>query len=446
MLNRGSPTFDRLLAHIDDLPVIDCHEHMAGPEHLVRYTEPIAFLIAGYYANDLTSAGLPEQQLTYLRDDTVATSDKWPLFKAYWERSQHTAYARVTKLVMRDAYGEHTMSLATLNRIGERLAERDPAYYRQKMRDANIRCVITDALGWPPGDFGAFLRGEQVFEDGWRPVVPLPLFHVLQHHEHTARDWRGLQQISEWADQPITSLDEFTEAVFEILRIAKERGALALKDQCAYNRTLAYDVVTRADAERIFNRLLNDANAVLGWPEAKPLDDYLFHQYMRFAHELDFPVQIHTGHMAGSFNRVDKANVRKFVPVLELHRDVKFDLFHGNWPYMGDLLFVAKNYPNVALNLTWLYIIDPLYAQQLLERAVMTVPHSKIHAFGGDYTDIPERTLAHIKLARHVIAAALANLVDIGWLDEEQARSIAGQWFFDNPSRFFALVNDEQKS
>ena len=70
--------------------------------------------------------------------------------------------------------------------------------------------------------------------------------------------------------------------------------------------------------------------------------------------------------MAGSYNRVDKANVRLFVPVLELHRDVKFDLFHGNWPYMGDLLFVAKNYPNVALNLTWLYIIDPIYAQQLL--------------------------------------------------------------------------------
>ena len=160
---------------------------------------------------------------------------------------------------------------------------------------------------------------------------------------------------------------------------------------------------------------------------------------MRFARELDFPVQIHTGHMAGSFNRVAKANVRLFVPVLELHRDVKFDLFHGNWPYTGDLLFVAKNYPNVALNLTWLYLIDPLYAQRLLERAVMTVPHSKIHGFGGDHLDMPERALAHLKLAKHVIAAALANLVEIGWLAEEQARSIAGQWLFDNPNRFFAL-------
>ena len=439
MIQKRSPTFDRLLTHISDLPVIDCHEHMAGPEYLARFSEPIAALIAGYYANDLLSAGLDEQQLAFLNDDTIATGDKWPLFEAYWGRSQHTAYARVTKLIMRDVYGERTMSLAALDRIAEKLVERDPAYYRQMLKDANIRHVITDALGWPPGDFGAFLRGEQAFESGWRPVVPLPLFHVLQHHEHSARDWRGIQQVSQWANRSITSLDEFTEAVFEILRLAKERGALALKDQCAYNRTLAYDVVANSDAEPIFNRLLNNANAVLGWPEAKPLDDFLFHQYMRFARELDYPVQIHTGHMAGSFNRVNKANVALFAPVLELHRDVRFDLFHGNWPYMGDILFIMKNYPNVALNLTWLYIIDPLYAQQLLERAVMTVPHSKIHAFGGDYTDLPEHAVAHLKIARHVIAAALTNLVETGWLDEEEAGLISRQWLFDNPKRFFGL-------
>lgn len=440
MLKQRNLIFDRLLTYIDGLPVIDCHEHMMGPDYLVRFSEPIAALTTGYFANDLFSAGLDAQQLAFLGDETVAAGDKWSLFEAYWRRCQHTAYARVTKLIMRDVYGENAMSLAALERIGEKLAARDPAYYRQMMEDANIRCVITDALGWPPGDFGAFLRGEQVFEAGWRPVVPLPLFHVLQHHEHTARDWRGIQQVSEWANRTITSLDEFTEAVFDILRRAKERGALALKDQCAYNRTLAYDVVAKSDAERIFNRLLNNANAVLGWPEAKPLDDFLFHQYMRFARELDYPVQIHTGHMAGSFNRVDKANVALFTPVLELHRDVKFDLFHGNWPYMGDILFVMKNYPNVSLNLTWLYIIDPLYAQRLLERAVMTVPHSKIHAFGGDYRDLPERAIAHLKIARHVIAAALSNLVEKGWLGEEEAQCLAGQWLFDNPNRFFGLA------
>ena len=439
MLKKSNPLFERLLTHTSELPVIDCHEHMVGPEYLVRFSEPIAALIAGYYSHDLLSAGLDEQQLTLLSDSTTATREKWTVFEEFWQRSQHTAYARVTKLVMQDIYCEPAMSLAALERIGEKLADRNPAYYRQMLDSANIRLIITDGLGWPPGDFGAFLRGEQVFDERLHPVVPLPFFHVLRHHEQSTRDWQGLQQIAQWADRSITSLDEFTEAVFEILRQAKERGAIALKDQCAYNRTLAYAVVAKSDAESIFNRLLNDSNAVLGWPAAKPLDDYLFHQYMRFARELNYPVQIHTGHMAGSFNRVAKANVALFAPVLELHRDVKFDLFHGNWPYMGDLLFIAKNYPNVALNLTWLPIVDPLYAQELLERAVMTLPHSKIHAFGGDHTDLPEQVIAHLKITRHVIAAALTSLVESGWIEEEEAQGIAEDWLFNNPKRFFDL-------
>lgn len=91
---------------------------------------------------------------------------------------------------------------------------------------------------------------------------------------------------------------------------------------------------------------------------------------MRFAAELDMPVQLHTGHMAGVRNRVDKANARHLATVLELHRDVRFDLFHGNWPYMGDLLFLVKNYPNAYLNCCWLPLIDPIYAQELLVRSI----------------------------------------------------------------------------
>ena len=101
MIHRGSPTFGRLLSFMDGLPVVDCHKHIAGPDHLVRFCEPIAALIAGYYSGDLISAGLTEPGLGCLRDDAVATSDKWPLFNPHWERSQHTAYARIVSLVMR---------------------------------------------------------------------------------------------------------------------------------------------------------------------------------------------------------------------------------------------------------------------------------------------------------------------------------------------------------
>ena len=206
---------------------------------------------------------------------------------------------------------------------------------------------------------------------------------------------------------------------------------------------MSYDLVPKSDAERQFNLLLNDPRTCLGWPEGKPLNDYLFHQYMRFARELKLPVQLHTGHMAGIYNRVDKANAVNLASMLELHHDVRFDLFHGNWPYLGDLLFLGKNYPNVFLDLCWVHIIDPAYAIELLERTVLTIPHSKIHGFGGDYVDCPEYVAAHLQLARQNIASALSNLVEGCWLEEEQALGLAKDWLFNNPNRFFNLGFEE---
>jgi predicted TIM-barrel fold metal-dependent hydrolase len=331
------------------------------------------------------------------------------------------------------------MSLAALRRVGEQLAGRDEAFYWRVLDEAHIRAILLDALDWRPDTFADYLSGKKTFPALMRLMVPLRLFHVVARPEPNAHTWEGLQTIGSWANHHITSLDEYLEAVFEILKRCKERGAVGLKDQSAYDRSLHYDVVARGDAERIFNRMLADPRTVFGWPDAKPLDDFLFHQFMRFARELGLPVQLHTGHMAGIYNRVAKANAALLTPVLELHEQVQFDLFHGNWPYMGDLLFLAKNYPNVAIDCCWLHIIDPLYAVEMLERAVAAVPHAKLHGFGGDYVDTPEYSAAHLEIARAAIAAALADLVERGWVTEDEAGAIAADWLFNNPNEFFKL-------
>ncbi len=446
MLHRSTPIFDRLLEQITALPVIDCHEHAlaqafgpAGYERVPWQGEPIAALVVGYLIGEFYSAGADLAACTMLEDSAVSTERKWPVFEAFWPLIEHTAYGRVTKLVLRDFYGEPEMSLDALRRVGEQLSQRDPSFHEQVFDRANIRLALTDVLDWRTDQIARYLSGTLNLPPRMRLMFPLRLFHVTQSGEPNAHNFDGIQGIGGWADRHITSLDEFLEAVYLVLTRAKERGAVGLKDQSAYERTLSYDLVPRCDAERLFNRILTDPRNALGWPEAKPLDDFLFHQYMRFARELDLPVQLHTGHMAGIYNRVDKANAALLAPVLELHREVRFDLFHGNWPEMGPILFLAKNYPNVTIDCCWLQIIDPFYAEELLRRAVVTIPHTKIHGFGGDYVDAPEYSAAHLTIAREVIASALADLVDRGWLDEAQAMGIAADWLFNNPNKFFKL-------
>ncbi len=446
MFHRSTPVFDRLLEGIATLPVIDCHEHAFaekfGPDGYARLpapAEPIAALTNGYVLSDFYSAGAGYATCDLLQDANAPTERKWPVFAAFWPKLEHTAYGRVTKLVLRDHYGEPELTLAALHRVGEQLGPRAPTYHAEVFDRAHIRLALTDVLGWRPELMTRYLAGAWNLPPHMRLMFPLRLFHVIGSDEANAHDLDGVQKIGGWADRHITSLDEFLEAVFIVLGKGKARGAVGLKDQSAYNRSLSYDLVPRADAERLFNRLLSDPRNALGWPEAKPLDDFLFHQYMRFARDLEMPVQLHTGHMAGAWNRVDKADAGLLTQVLELHQGVRFDLFHGNWPEMGPLLFLGKNYPNVALDLCWLQIIDPLYAEELLRRAVVTIPHSKIHGFGGDYVDAPEYSAAHLTIARAVIAAALADLVERGWLDEAQAVGIAADWLFNNPNEFFKL-------
>jgi len=184
---------------------------------------------------------------------------------------------------------------------------------------------------------------------------------------------------------------------------------------------------------------LIDPRNQLSYPDVKPLDDYLFHQIIRFAQELNLPVQVHTGHMAGIRQRVDKANARNFIPVLELYPNVRFDLFHANWPYMEDILFIGKNYPNAVIDLCWAMSIDPLYCIELLKRSILTIPHVKIHGFGGDHFLTPEMSVAQLILGREVIASALTDIVECGWLEEEAALGIAGDWLYNNPNRFYNL-------
>jgi uncharacterized protein len=435
MLYPKSPVYTRLLDAIAQMPVIDCHEHMFGPDGRPGYKEPIAALLNGYYQSDLKSAsfGVSQAEFDKLANPEVSTNDKWPLFERLWSASEHTAYARVTKLALKHVYGEAAMTRPALDKVAEKLAQMDEARYFKLIDDAHIQALLVDVLGWLPQGMESFLDGRKTFPAKWRPFIPLPNFHSTEFSSAT------IQTIGRLSETHITSLDEYLEACFDIFQKFVERGVIGIKDQSAYDRPLNYDLVTTAEAEKLFNLLLGDPRNRLGYPESKPLNDFLFHQFMRMARELELPVQLHTGHMAGIYNRVDKTNAALLTSVLELHQEVRFDLFHGNWPYLGDLLFLGKNYPNVALDLCWLHIIDPAYAIQLMERAVLTMPHTKIHAFGGDYGDMPEFAVAHLEIARQNMAAALCNLVEGGWLEEEQALGIARAWLFDNPNAFFNL-------
>jgi len=426
MLQRDAKSFRDLREYLDTVPVIETHDHYTG---LFKPIADVMDLIAGtYYQSDFLSASFESEKttLSLWSGGKLSFDQKYDLFEPVWRRSDKTAYARSIRVGLAECWGVREMTRENLRALGERFRGRDAGFYERLMEKYRIRAKIVDVF-----DLHLYVEGSEAYSKYCRFAFPLPEHHNL----HVKGD---LQRLERHLDRRITSLDDYLEAFERWFDRCREFGIVCLKDQTAYRRSISYTFPSRDEAEKVFNRMISSPRDRFAEDEVRPLDDWLFHQYLRLARRRGLPVQIHTGHMAGIRNDIAKTNAVHLTPLLELYEDVRFDLFHGNWPYLDEYLFLGKNYPNVTLDLCWLHCIDPLYAIELMKRAVMTVPHCKVLAFGADCMAI-EWAVAYLTGARDNVAYALSELVDDGWIDMAEARSIAHAWFFDNPNEVFKL-------
>ena len=419
--------YPELRAYIESIPIIDCHDHSG--EEPPKYTDAIVALTSGYFHDDVASATSEAERLM-LDDETISLEERWPTFERAWQRTKYTGYGLVTRMVLKEFYGEDQLTLSALQRIQEKLLDfTDDAFTESVLDKAGIQVRIVD--NWP--DVKKIADRSFKMPPRSRLAISLPAYHAICSSEE-------VQMLISPTERTVTSLDDYILACQEVFEIQKSFGAVCFKDQSAYTRALNYSNPSKSQAEEAFNWIMADGRRKLSYPEGnRPLGDFLFHEFMRLAKEMELPVQLHTGHMAGTWNDVGKARAIHLVPVLELHKDVRFDLFHINWPYDGDILFLGKNFPNVALDFCWTHIIDPVYSQRIIPQILGAVPHGKIHGYGSDHFGNLERSWAHSQIARDNIAIGLAEMVEMDYIGLDDVKEIAQAWLFDNPNEFFRL-------
>lgn len=426
-MKSNAKCYDELKEYIDSIPLIDCHDHtdICFP----KYEDPIQVIISGYFLSDIISAS-SEKDAEFLQKYDIPLEQRWPVFEKAWKRTCHTGYAQVAKRVLKKFYGISSVNLESLKQMQDKLLDlQDEKLFTSILDEAKIVARLENVHL----DLKTVCDGSAKLSPRARLVISLPEFHNITTYEEILKF--GLV-----VDRTITNLDEYLAVCLQIFQAYKQFGAVAFKDQAAYTRTIEYGNPTRTEAEKVFNWIVADPRRKAAYPDGnRPLDDFLFHEFMRMARDLDLPVQLHTGHMAGVRDDIEKTNAIKLRSVLELHRDVRFDLFHANWPYSGELLFLAKNYPNVTIDFCWANIIDPIYCQRMFEQVLSCVPHGKIHAYGSDFGGCVDRAWAHASIARENITIALSKMVDEEYIDVDDAKQIAYAWLFANANEFFRL-------
>ena len=164
------------------------------------------------------------------------------------------------------------------------------------------------------------------------------------------------------------------------------------------------------------------------------------------ATENNLPVKLHTGYYAGGdympLGRLAH-NAGSATDLCRRARDTKFVFMHICYPYYEEILSVAKHYSNAYIDMCWAAIINPIAAKDFLKKYLLTAPANKILTFGGDYRYV-EPVLGHAIIAKRVIALALSELVEEGWITIDRAMELTDMIMHENARQIFNLPQKER--
>jgi predicted TIM-barrel fold metal-dependent hydrolase len=216
------------------------------------------------------------------------------------------------------------------------------------------------------------------------------------------------------------SFGDYLNALDQTFEAAIKVGAVGVKSTLAYERSIFFENVAKADAERIFSKGLGE----VGSQERRVFQDFMMHAVCDKCAEYNLPFQIHTGLQAGILNTLANAQPTLLTNLFQKFSDVRFDIFHGGYPYLREAGILAKYFPNVYLDACWLAHISPAAYRQALDEWIEVVPSNKIFAWGGDHLQI-EHSYASLNLAKDLVSDVLAAKVASGYFGKKVAFMVA---------------------
>ncbi len=422
-----SNTQEKMMSALAETELIDCHEHLPPEHERTSVPQDVFTLFSHYTRHDLFSAGMDRHSCRNLNafgtarpeydrlfDYSVPLEERWQTFRPYWEAIRHGSYARAARITARTVYGVPDIGDDTYQILSERIAEENtPGIYKRMLCDrCHIRVALTQCSR----------------TDVELPLVPLMPLGMLT-------DVRSREQIEGLADsvqnEMPRSLDEYIALGQAILDKWIADGTVGLK-----MRSQHFPRPNRPLATRAFQRLLEGREFLGGEEEYVALNSLLVHEFIDIAAEAELVIAVHAG-IWGDFRRIDSKFMLELAPA---HPRATFDLYHLGMPSVRDTIVVAKNLPNVYLNLCWTHIISQIQTRSGIDEMLDQVPINKILAFGGDYNRPVEKVVGHLVMAKENLAHVFASRVDRGLMSVNEAKDILRRWFWDNPLTLYTRL------
>jgi hypothetical protein len=440
-------TYQQMLNHIKTIKKIDTHEHLLPNNGFFIYlpgdydqarTNFYHVVCRGYLGADLVSAGAPAKWDTE-KMNQGNLDELWDLYGKYLPYARTTSYYHQLREGFRVLYGFNDMYFTpdNIKQLSRQLSSNYadfPKWFDTAFQKAGFALMFLDQW-W--NQFNVNID-TQHFALVFR-VDNMVDYSILRSRYEKANSGDANNNPFLLARQwnlPVKTLKDYLAVCERCFKMNVEHHAVAVKIGPAYTRTLDIEEVPSSEAESLY---LKSADSMTP-AQKKRLQDFMFHWVVKTAAASDLPVQIHTGYLAGNYRSEGNANPMKLNPFMLAHPEAKFMLFHGGFPWYGTIAALAKNIPNVYVDMVWLPQISRETAVNALQQWLDCVPYNKMFC-GWDGHHI-EESVGGMAVTESVVAEVLADRINKGRLTVDAAKEIASAIFRENAIREFKL---EQK-
>jgi uncharacterized protein len=239
--------------------------------------------------------------------------------------------------------------------------------------------------------------------------------------------------------RPATLNEYLTRVVTPTLERQRAGGALAEKFEAAYLRSLQFDPVNQADAQRIYSQ-----NAA-GEADYKRLQDFLFRYIAGECGRLGMAVHIHVMAGAGSYFDISGTNPLLLESVLNdpTLRKTRFVMLHGGWPFTREITALLEK-PNAYLDYSSQdLLLSPATLAATIRQWLEWVPEKVL--FGTDaypYSNQlgwEESGWIAARAGRQALAMALTGMLRDGEITRDRALELARMVLRENARRLYGI-------
>jgi hypothetical protein len=245
-------------------------------------------------------------------------------------------------------------------------------------------------------------------------------------------------------DAPPLTLDQYiTQVVVPTLRWQRDSGAIAIKFEVAYLRSLDFADPDSARAREIYGRYV--AGGVPSSADYKVLVDHLFRVVAREAGRLGLPVHLHVIETFGGFYGAEGARPGLLEPVFNdsTLRGTQFVMIHGGWPHVGETEAMLGK-PNVYTDISMMdLMLEPAELAEVLRHWLTRWPDKVLFgtdAFeGGPEQGWEQGAYVAATTARRALGMALTAMMRDGDIDQARARMLARMVLRENAIALYHL-------